>query len=61
MKPGSLVASVFLAFIALAHLVRILLGTPVLVSGVEVPMWGSAAAALVTGGIALLLWRERRG
>jgi hypothetical protein len=61
MKPGTVTAIAFLVFIALAHVLRIVFGTVVTVGGMAVPMWASAAAVVVTGGIAFLLWRERRG
>jgi hypothetical protein len=60
MKPGTLSAMVFLVFVALAHVLRIVFGTVVLVGGAAVPMWASAAAVVVTGGIAFLLWRDSR-
>ena len=61
MKPGAFSAIVFLSVVALVHVARIMFGTVVTVGGMAVPMWASAAAFVVTGGIAFLLWRESRG
>ena len=60
MKRSSLVAIVLLALIALAHLVRLVVGAQATVGGVAVPMWASGVGILVAGGVALLLWRDRR-
>lgn len=60
MKPASWVTMIFLAFIAIAHLLRILFQVEVTAGQVIVPMWMSAAATLFTAGLAILLWREKR-
>ena len=60
MKPATLIAAAFLALIALAHVLRILLHVAVVAGGVAVPMWLSAPAALLTGTLAVLVWRESR-
>lgn len=60
MKPVSLVTTIFLIVIAIAHLVRVVFGVPVTVGEVSVPMWASVAACIFTGGLAILLWRESR-
>jgi hypothetical protein len=44
----SLTAGVIFLLIALGHLVRIILGVPVVVQGVSVPEWTSVVALLVT-------------
>ena len=61
MTPGTLLAILLLALVALAHVVRLLLGTEVVVGGVTAPMWISAAGVGVPTFIAGLLWREGRG
>ena len=45
----SLTAGIIFLLVALGHLARIILGTPVVVQGVSVPMWASAVALVVTG------------
>lgn len=57
MKP-TLLASIILAIIAVAHLLRLLFGWAVIVGTIGVPMWPSALVALVFGGLSLMLWKE---
>ena len=55
-------ASLFLALVSLAHLLRVVLRISVTIGGVSVPGWVSLLARIVTGGLAGWLWREgRRG
>jgi hypothetical protein len=51
---------VLLGLIAVVQALRFALGWPVTINGFSVPLWASAVAALVAGGIAALLWREGR-
>jgi len=60
MKPAALVATIFLALVALAHLLRLTLQVEVTAGGVAVPLWASAIASVFTGGLSLMLWRESR-
>jgi len=59
MKPATTLGAVFLAIVALLHLLRLLFGVTVLVGGTTVPVWASIPAALVPGLLAFGLWRER--
>ena len=60
MKPFTATACLLLAFIALMQLTRVLLGWDIIVNGHAVPPWASVAAAVLTGGLSLLAWRESR-
>lgn len=60
MKPAALVATIFLALIALAHVLRVALRVQVTVGGTDLPMWMSVVACIFTGGLAIVLWRENR-
>lgn len=60
MKPAALLASLFLALIALAHLIRVVSGVGVSVGGVAIPLWMSVVAFLFCGTLALALIREGR-
>lgn len=60
MKPAALVATIFLGLVALAHLLRLVLRVEATAGGAAVPMWMSAVAAVFTGGLAIMLWRESR-
>ena len=59
-KPAEVMAVALLAAVAIAHLLRILLGLQVTVADRHIPMWVSGVAFLVAGGIAVGLWRGRR-
>ena len=58
MRSYALVSGLFLALIAVAHLVRAIVGWPIQVAELNVPVWGSVAAFVVTGGLALWGVRE---
>ena len=60
MKPASLVAVIFLALVALGHLLRVALRLQMTVGGADIPMWMSAVACIFAGGLAIMLWREGR-
>ena len=60
MKPATLVATAFLAVVALVHVLRLVFQVQVTVAGNAVPVWMSAVGALFAGGLAFLLWREQR-
>jgi hypothetical protein len=38
----------------------VVLGIEATVAGTAVPMWVSIVATIVAGGVALMLWRDRR-
>jgi len=44
----ALIAGIVFLLVAIAHLLRMVLGTPVVVQGVSIPMWASAIALVVT-------------
>jgi hypothetical protein len=58
MKPVARMVTVFLALVALAQFLRLVLQVEVTAGGARVPLWASAVACVVTGGLAILLWRE---
>jgi len=60
MKPAVVVTTVFLAFVAVIHLLRLVFQVEVLVGGATVPMWASIVAVIGPGALALWLWREQR-
>jgi hypothetical protein len=45
----SLTAGIVFLLIALAHLVRIVFGAPVVVYDISVPVWASLIAVVITG------------
>ena len=58
MKPVAWITTIFLALVALAQFLRLVLQVDVVAGGVRIPLWASAVACVVTGGLAILLWRE---
>ena len=58
MKPFTLIAIVVFSLIALLQLLRFVLGWEVTVNGVTIPLWASAIAFVIAGGLAVMLWRE---
>ena len=60
MKPVARIATLFLALVALAQFLRLVLQVEVVAGAVHIPLWVSVLACVVTGGLAFLLWRESK-
>jgi len=60
MKPFSTAASILLAIVALAHLLRAVEQWPATVNGQPIPNWVSLVAFVIAGGLSIMVWRERR-
>ena len=58
MKRFSTIAAVVFALVALAQLLRLVLGWSIVINGINIPLWASAIACLVAGGLAVMVWRE---
>jgi len=61
MKPFTKIAIVVFSLVAILHLLRLIFGWEVIVSGMIVPVWFSAIGFIIAAGLAFLLWRENRG
>lgn len=61
MKPFSKLAAALLALMAAAHLARLVTGFAIVVAGASIPTWVSAIGLLITGGLAVMVWRESAG
>ena len=57
---GLRVASIVFAVMSLAQLARLLIRPEVLVAGHLMPLWPSALAFVILGGLSLWLWRLAR-
>ena len=57
---GLRVASAVFGLMSLAQLARLLIRPQVLVAGYEMPLWPSALALAILGGLAFWLWRLAR-
>jgi hypothetical protein len=60
MKPFSNIAIAVFALVALAQLIRVVLGWEVTVNGTVIPFWASLLAFGITVILAIMLWREKR-
>jgi hypothetical protein len=60
MKPASMLATIFLAVVAVGHFLRLLFHVEVTAAGIILPMWMSVVACVFTGGLAIMLWVENR-
>ena len=60
MRPFSRIAALVFGLVALLHVLRLILGWPVVVNGFDIPLWASAFAGLVSALLAVMLWREAR-
>jgi hypothetical protein len=58
MKPITRLTTIFLALVSIAQFLRLVLQVEVNAGGVRIPLWASAVACVVTGALAILLWRE---
>jgi len=61
MKPFTSLACLVLALVAFVQVVRVVQQWDVVVNGFAVPLWASVVAAVVAGGLSVLVWREKRG
>lgn len=60
MKPSVTVTATFLAIVSIVHLIRAILQWKVMVNTVEIPVWASIVACIVTAVLALWLWQENK-
>lgn len=57
MRRYAQISGAFLFLVALVQLIRLLLGWPVRVANVDVPVWMSGIPVLVAGGLAAWAFR----
>ena len=60
MKPFTTIAVAVFTIVAVVHLLRLLAGWEVVVTGFVIPVWWSGIGLVIAGGLALMLWRETR-
>jgi hypothetical protein len=60
MKPFTTLAVILFALIALVHLLRLIRPFEMVVYGTILPQWVSAVGLIVSGTLAVMLWREAR-
>jgi hypothetical protein len=59
MKRFTSIACIFLMVISILHILRIVLNVEVLINGWDVPLWINGVAAIITGFLSIMLWKER--
>lgn len=59
MKTGSRLAMIVFVLVAVAHLLRLIFDTDVIIGSWNMPLWISVLGTVVPAGIAWLLWKER--
>jgi hypothetical protein len=60
MKPSATITMIFLLLVSAVHLLRLVFQWKVIANTVEIPLWMSAAACIVTAALAIWLWRENK-
>ena len=60
MKPASYVAAIALGIVAVAHVLRLVFHTEVIVGGTVVPMWVSAVGGVAAAVLSPLVFLEAR-
>jgi hypothetical protein len=60
MKPFTFLAVVVFALVAVFQLARFVLGWPVMINDVQIPVWASAILAAFAALMAVMLARESR-
>ena len=60
MRRYELVSGAFFSVLALVQLTRVVLGWPVQVAAVAVPVWASLLACVVAGSLAVWAFRSSR-
>jgi hypothetical protein len=61
MKPFTKIAIAVFSLVAVLHLLRVIFGWEVILSGIVIPLWISVVGFIIAAGLAFLLWREMRG
>ena len=58
MKPFTTLAVGIFSLICLVHIARLVYGLDIVIAGWTLPLWVSVPGAIVTGGLAFMLWKE---
>ena len=61
MRRYELVSGAFFSLLAIVQLTRVVMGWPIQVAAVTVPVWASVLACLVAGSLAVWAFRASRG
>ena len=58
MTTFTYITIVFLSIVTLFHILRIVTDTSIMINNWSVPIWLNGVGALVTGSLAVMLWKE---
>jgi len=59
-RPFTIVAVVVFWLVSLLQLLRLVLGWPITIDGVAIPLWASGVAFVAAAGLATMVARELR-
>jgi len=59
-RPFTIVAVVVFWLVSLLQLLRLVLGWPITIDGVAIPLWASGVAFVAAAGLATMVSRELR-
>jgi uncharacterized membrane protein len=60
MKPFTTLTVFILILITLAHILRLIFAWHITIDDIVIPLWVSVVAGLVTGTLAVMVWKEHR-
>ncbi|MCJ7728531.1 MAG: hypothetical protein MUO27_01415 [Sedimentisphaerales bacterium] len=60
MRPATIIAVIFLFLVSIVHLLRLLFQVKVTANAVEIPVWMSVPAFIVTAALAIWLLKENK-
>ncbi|MHB9024896.1 MAG: hypothetical protein ACYC7E_12095 [Armatimonadota bacterium] len=60
MKPATTLVVIVFFLVAIAHLLRLIFQTEVVINGVTIPLWVSIIGCIVPALLAVLVWREMK-
>lgn len=60
MKPFTTIAVIVFAIICVFHIVRLIFGWEATINHMVIPMWISIVGALISGLLAVMLWKENK-
>ena len=60
MKSSIVITIIFLSLVSIAHLLRLIFKVNVTAGTIEMPMFGSLIACIITAALAVWLWQENK-
>lgn len=59
-KPFTTIAVIAFSVICLVHILRIIFGWEIAIDRMVIPIWASGVGALLSGLLAVMVWKESR-